>query len=151
MGKIVRNGIEFSSTSDTANNINYDNSQSGLSAVTAQEAIDEVNENVSTLTESLEEVSEKLEEKSTWKIINSRITSTNPFNTSLIPADAKELLIIAHSPYYTFTTIALTRYVPALHLGNEVNGIIIDAQKIQSAKQDSKDSTSSAYVDVYYR
>lgn len=53
MGKIIRNGIEFSSTSDTADNINYNNSQSGLEAMTAQEAIDEVNENVSTLTESL--------------------------------------------------------------------------------------------------
>ena len=46
MGKIIRNGIEFSSTSDTANNINYDNTQSGLSAVTAQEAIDEVNDSL---------------------------------------------------------------------------------------------------------
>ena len=53
MGKIVRNGIEFSSTSDTADNINYNNSKSGLEAMTAQEAIDEINENVSTLTESL--------------------------------------------------------------------------------------------------
>ena len=44
MGKILRNGIEFSSTSDTANNINYDNSKSGLDAVTVQEAVDEVTE-----------------------------------------------------------------------------------------------------------
>lgn len=40
MGKIIRNGIEFSGTSDSANNINYDNSVSGLEARTAQEAID---------------------------------------------------------------------------------------------------------------
>ena len=53
MGKIVRNGIEFSSTSDTANNINYDNTLSGLSAVTAQEAIDEINGTVSNLNENL--------------------------------------------------------------------------------------------------
>ena len=50
MGKIVRNGIEFSSTSDTANNINYDNSQSGLSAVTTQEAIDELNNSLNNKT-----------------------------------------------------------------------------------------------------
>lgn len=42
MGKIIRNGIEFSSTVDTANNISYDNSLSGLDATTAQKAIDEV-------------------------------------------------------------------------------------------------------------
>ena len=47
MGKIIRNGIEFSGTTDTANNINYDNSVSSLQARTAQEAIDE-------LTDSLE-------------------------------------------------------------------------------------------------
>ena len=43
MGKIIRNGIEFSGTRDTANNINYDGTLSGLNANTVQEAIDEVN------------------------------------------------------------------------------------------------------------
>ena len=51
MGKILRNGIEFSSTSDTANNINYDNSKSGLDAVTVQEAVDEVTDSLSRLGE----------------------------------------------------------------------------------------------------
>lgn len=46
MGKIIRNGIEFSSTVDTANNISYDNSLSGLEATTAQKAIDEVVESL---------------------------------------------------------------------------------------------------------
>ena len=44
MGKIIRNGIEFSGAIDTANNINYDNSVSDLEARTAQEAIDELND-----------------------------------------------------------------------------------------------------------
>ena len=56
MGKILRNGIEFSSTSDTANNINYDNSKSGLDAVTVQEAIDELSTN---FTESLNSLKTK--------------------------------------------------------------------------------------------
>ena len=46
MGKIIRNGISFSGTRDTANNINYDNSLSGLNAKTTQEAIDEINSKV---------------------------------------------------------------------------------------------------------
>ena len=46
MGKIIRNGIEFSGTTDTANNINYDNSISSLVATTAQEAIDELDEKI---------------------------------------------------------------------------------------------------------
>ena len=49
MGKIIRNGIEFSSTVDTANNINYDNSLSKLEATTTQKAIDEVNSKVGQL------------------------------------------------------------------------------------------------------
>lgn len=46
MGKIIRNGIEFSGTSDSANNINYDNSVSGLEARTAQEAIDTLSDSL---------------------------------------------------------------------------------------------------------
>lgn len=60
MGKIIRNGIEFSSTVDTANNISYDNSLSGLEATTTQKAIDEVCDNVSTLNESLEQINNEI-------------------------------------------------------------------------------------------
>lgn len=65
MGKIIRNGIEFSGTRDTANNINYDNTLSGLNAATAQEAIDELSadlgkdENGMTLHEKLDELLSK--------------------------------------------------------------------------------------------
>lgn len=55
MGKIIRNGIEFSSTSDTADNINYNNSKSGLTAVTAQEAIDEVTSSIEELKVSFQD------------------------------------------------------------------------------------------------
>lgn len=46
MGKIIRNGINYSSTTDAAKNINYDNSASGLAATTAQKAIDELNRKI---------------------------------------------------------------------------------------------------------
>ena len=51
MGKIIRNGVEFSGTLDNAANVNYNNELSGMEATTVQEAIDEVcgsltNENV---------------------------------------------------------------------------------------------------------
>lgn len=42
MPKIVRNEIEYSSTTSTANQINYLNTTSGLSATNVQGAIDEV-------------------------------------------------------------------------------------------------------------
>ena len=46
MGKIIRNGIEFCGTSDTADNIIYDNKDSGLESTTTQGAIDELSEKV---------------------------------------------------------------------------------------------------------
>lgn len=46
MGKIIRNGIEFCGTSDTADNIIYDNKDSGLVATNTQTAIDELSEKV---------------------------------------------------------------------------------------------------------
>lgn len=42
MGKIIVNGIEFCGTSDTADNIIYDNKESDLEATTVQDAIDEL-------------------------------------------------------------------------------------------------------------
>ena len=46
MGKIIRNGIEFCGTSDTADNIIYDNTNSGLAATNTQTAIDELTNKV---------------------------------------------------------------------------------------------------------
>ena len=43
MGKIIRNGIEYGGTYDSATSVNYDNSVSGLNARTVQEGIDELN------------------------------------------------------------------------------------------------------------
>ena len=42
MGKIIRNGINYGGTYDSATSVNYDNSNSGLNAHTVQEGIDEV-------------------------------------------------------------------------------------------------------------
>lgn len=46
MGKIIRNGVEFSGTLDNAANVNYNNELSGMEATTVQEAIDEITESL---------------------------------------------------------------------------------------------------------
>ena len=46
MGKIIRNGIEYGGTYDSATSVNYDNSVSGLNARTVQEGIDELGNNL---------------------------------------------------------------------------------------------------------
>ena len=49
MGKIIRNGIEFSGACEDATAVNYNNSLSGLEAQTVQEAVDELNDSLETL------------------------------------------------------------------------------------------------------
>lgn len=49
MAKIIRNEIEYSSTTSTANQISYLNTISGLSATNVQDAVDEVNDKVSNI------------------------------------------------------------------------------------------------------
>ena len=46
MGKIIRNGIPYSGSSNSARSINYDNTNSGLEATTAQAAVDELNKKI---------------------------------------------------------------------------------------------------------
>ena len=46
MGKIIRNGIPYSGSSNSARSINYDNTNSGLEAQTAQAAVDELNKKI---------------------------------------------------------------------------------------------------------
>lgn len=44
MPKIIKNGIDYTSTTGKASNISYDNKKSGFYSVNAQSAIDELNE-----------------------------------------------------------------------------------------------------------
>ena len=46
MGKIIRNGVEYSGATEDATAVNYDNSLSGLNAQTVQEGIDELTESL---------------------------------------------------------------------------------------------------------
>ena len=59
MGKIIRNGIEFSGACETATAVNYDNSLSGLNAQTVQEGLDE-------LSDSLGKLSFKINDTLAW-------------------------------------------------------------------------------------
>lgn len=52
MGKIVKNGVTYSSSSDNADNVKYNNNVSNLDATNVQEAITEVNGKLSNLIKS---------------------------------------------------------------------------------------------------
>ena len=47
LGKIYKNGIQYSGTTDAATNINYDNSKGAIKAGNVQCAIDEIMETTS--------------------------------------------------------------------------------------------------------
>lgn len=68
MPKIVRNEIEYSSTTSTANQINYLNTTSGLSATNVQSAIDEINGNVNSITPTIASSTSTLAVNDTYQI-----------------------------------------------------------------------------------
>ena len=54
LGKIVKNGVTYSGSSDNADNVKYNNNASNLDATNVQEAIDKLDESVDTLNSNLE-------------------------------------------------------------------------------------------------
>ena len=83
MGKIIRNGINYGGTYDSATSVNYDNSNSGLNAHTVQEGIDEVQGNVEALNESLACGKTTLKYSSVY-VLNASITFDTPMATDNI-------------------------------------------------------------------
>ena len=53
MGKIVKNGVTYSGSSDNADNVKYNNNVSNLDATNVQEAIDKLDESVDILNSNL--------------------------------------------------------------------------------------------------
>ena len=53
LGKIVKNGVTYSGSSDNADNVKYNNNASNLDATNVQEAIDKLDESVDTLNSNL--------------------------------------------------------------------------------------------------
>ena len=58
MGKIVKNGVTYSGSSDNADNVKYNNNVSNLDATNVQEAIDKLDESVDTLNSKVKTLSE---------------------------------------------------------------------------------------------
>lgn len=54
LGKIVKNGVTYSGSSDNADNVKYNNNASNLDATNVQEAIDKLDESVDTLNSKIE-------------------------------------------------------------------------------------------------
>ena len=84
MGKIIRNGIEYCGTSDTADNIIYNNKDSGLTATNTQTAIDELSEKVknggSNIVYLTKEQYEALPDTKLTDDVEYRITDANTVN-----------------------------------------------------------------------
>ena len=85
MGKIIRNGIKYSGTTNSADKINYNNTLSGLEAETAQEAFDELNTKIknggSNIKYLTQEEYDALPESKLTDGIEYRITDANTDST----------------------------------------------------------------------
>ena len=71
MGKIVKNGVTYSSSSDNADNVKYNNNVSNLDATNVQEAIDKLDESVDTLNSNLTQTEAKVNN------VDERLTAEN--------------------------------------------------------------------------
>lgn len=84
MGKIIRNGIKYSGTTNSADKINYNNTLSGLEAETAQEAFDELNTKIknggSNIKYLTKEQYEALPDSKLTDDVEYRITDANTTN-----------------------------------------------------------------------
>ena len=60
MGKIVKNGVTYSGSSDNADNVKYNNNVSNLDATNVQEAIDKLDESVDILNSNLTQVQSQI-------------------------------------------------------------------------------------------
>lgn len=95
MGKIVRNGVEFAGSSNSAENIKYDGTTS------VKDAISDLQTDVDTLNSNLE-----------WKIAGSQ-TGTTAIS---LPDSFQELSVIV-----TFDAESYTFNIPKIHLTSEDN------------------------------
>lgn len=82
LGKIVKNGVTYSGSSDNADNVKYNNNASNLDATNVQEAIDKLDESVDTLNSNLNSSLGSL-----FKIVSGQSTSFNIEANSWIEAN----------------------------------------------------------------
>ena len=82
MGKIVKNGVTYSGSSDNADNVKYNNNVSNLDATNVQEAIDKLNESVDILNDRINRMGWKLSAPTNVAVVSfdeaAKITWTDP-------------------------------------------------------------------------
>ena len=82
MGKIIRNGVSYSGSTEDAVNVKYDNSSSGVTATNVQGAIDEVKETID-------------DKQTQIDTLNSNLTNTTATaNSAYTSLDYKQDIII---------------------------------------------------------
>ena len=104
MGKIMRNGKKYSGASSSmAENIIYDNTESGLEANDVQGAIDELSSNV-------DEQNKKFDDN--YKLLWTNPKPSNDFNPSTIPLDLSTFKgVIVEYAYESGQSSYLTSFV----------------------------------------
>ena len=87
MGKIYKNGIQYSGTTDAATNINYDNSKGAIKAGNVQGAIDEIMETTSQSRNLTQAEYDALPDTKYTDNIEYFITDAEPLDASTIAYD----------------------------------------------------------------
>lgn len=149
MGKIVKNGVTYSGSSDNADNVKYNNNASNLDATNVQEAIDKLDESVDTLNSNL-----------AWKLAGS-VTGTTHIT---LPQNFSELSIKLQNGNREYLFISVPRSqlstekidcIIGYSLGNNETYIEYYLSKsefnIVEAKRIGQDTTSTSSAEIWYK
>ena len=151
LGKIVKNGVTYSGSSDNADNVKYNNNASNLDATNVQEAIDKLDESVDTLNSNLQ-----------WKLLGSATGTTH----ISLPSNFSELLVDLginnRAQSYSFSLIknqlsdTVKRYRNGQYKSASAYAyaeIIVSLSEVylSDARYNGTDYTSASVIDVYYR
>lgn len=169
MGKIIRNGIEYSGSYDNAISINYDNTNSGLNATTVQEGIDEIKEdlkphaNVNPIVNLLTTETGYALDATQGKVLDDKIAlinnSLNNYLIKHIHIFPYEIKANANTNFNITENIAKNGYTPIGIVGYAVNawGVIVLNLRLLGTEWDCylknlsiEDISANLHVEILY-
>ena len=139
MGKIYKNGIQYSGTTDAATNINYDNSKGAIRAGNVQGAIDEIMETTSQSRTLTQAEYDALPDTKYTDGIEYFITDAEPLDASTIAYDN------------TASKMTATNVQAGIdELNSNINNSIGDISNVGNSTYNSVEKLLKYYIDNGY-
>ena len=125
LGKIVKNGVTYSGSSDNANNVKYNNNASNLDATNVQEAIDKLDESVDTLNSNLGGMKFGIDSNGNYGYIKAGADSVTPFSSNKRYSYS---WTSSNNEQKTLTLEIEPKYIAFTVGGNSQNAVLYDVE-----------------------